>query len=63
MQRFHILAAGNIVATSPLVLHWMCDSPRTGCAQRTPHMWCEQAILESSWHVISGDTNDVNDWT
>jgi len=38
MQRFHILAAGNIVATSPLVLHWMCDSPRTGCAQRTPHV-------------------------
>ena len=26
------------VATSPLALRWMCDSPQTGCAQRTtPH--------------------------
>ena len=24
-----------IVATSPVVLHWLCDSPLTGCARRT----------------------------
>jgi len=23
-----------IVATSPVVLRWLCDSPRTGCAWR-----------------------------
>jgi len=23
------------VATSPVVLRWLCDSPRTGCAWRT----------------------------
>jgi len=23
------------VATSPVVLHWLCDAPRTGCAWRT----------------------------
>jgi len=28
------LARGN-VATSPVALRWMCDSPRTGCARRT----------------------------
>jgi len=27
------------VATSPLALRWMCDSPRTGCERRTtPHV-------------------------
>jgi len=25
----------GIVATSPVVLRWLCDSPRTGCAWRT----------------------------
>jgi len=25
---------GDVVATSPVVLHWLCDSPRTGCAWR-----------------------------
>ena len=25
----------NTVATSPVVLRWLCDSPRTGCAWRT----------------------------
>ena len=31
--------------------------------QHHTYMWREQAIKEWSWHVISGDTNDVNDWT
>jgi len=55
----------NAIATSPVVLRWLCDSPRTGCAWRQPHtyMWREQAITEWSWRVISGDINDVNDWT
>ena len=26
---------GDVVATSPVVLRWLCDSPRTGCAWRT----------------------------
>ena len=36
------------VATSPLALRWLCDSPRTGCARRTTptYMWREQAIVE-----------------
>jgi len=25
----------NIVATSPVVLRWLYDSPRTGCSRRT----------------------------
>jgi len=25
----------GVVATSPVVLHWLYDSPRTGCAWRT----------------------------
>jgi len=42
-------------ATSPVVLRWVCDSPRTGCAWRiTPLcMWREQAIIEWSRRVIS----------
>jgi len=28
------------VATSPVVLRWLCDSPRTGCAQRTKIYVC-----------------------
>jgi len=31
--------------------------------QHHTYMWREQAIIEWSWRVISGDTNDVNDWT
>ena len=27
--------AYGVVATSPVVLRWLCDSPRTGCAWRT----------------------------
>ena len=43
------------VATSPVALRCMCDSPRKGCARRiTPiNMWREQATIEWSWHVIS----------
>jgi len=34
------------------------------CAKNnTTYMWREQATIEWSWRVISGDTNDVNDWT
>ena len=46
------------VATSPVVLRWLCDSPRTGCAWRiTPLcMWREQAIIEwSRW-------SDLGEW-
>jgi len=54
----------SIVATSPLALCGMCDSPQTGCVQRTTpiYTWREQAIIEWLWRVISGDTNGVNDW-
>jgi len=32
-----------IVATSPVVLRWLCDSPRTGCAWRTtPYIYVER---------------------
>ena len=50
------------VATSPVVLRWLCDSPRTGCAWRiTPlYMWREQAIIEWSWLESSAD---INLWT
>jgi len=43
------------VATSLLVLCCMCDSPRMGCARRVTaiYMWCEQATIEWSWHVVS----------
>ena len=52
---FLVLFYDNIVATSPVVLRWLCDSPRTGCAWRiTPLcMWREQAIMEWSRRVIS----------
>jgi len=44
----------DTVATSPVVLCWMYDSPRTGCAWRTtPYMWRKQAIIEWSCRVIS----------
>ena len=57
-----LLSNYAVVATSPLAFCWICDSPRTGCVRRiTPiNMWREQAIIEWSWRVISGDTNDVN---
>ena len=50
-----LLKGGGVVATSPLALRWMCDSPRTGCAWRiTPiYMRDKQAIIEWSWCVIS----------
>jgi len=42
------------VATFPLALRRMCDSPRTGCARRTTpiYKWREQAVIEWSWHVL-----------
>ena len=47
-QNVHICLTS--AATSPLALRWMYDSPRTGCAWRTTHiyMWREQAIIEWS---------------
>jgi len=35
------------VATSPVALRWLCDSPRTGCARRMKNIyaWREQAIV------------------
>jgi len=35
----------------------MCAKNKNICT------WREQAIIEWSWRVISGDTNAVNDWT
>ena len=45
----------SILATSPLALRWMCDSPWTGCVRRTTpiYMWHEQAILEWLRRMIS----------
>ena len=31
---------GDVIATSPLALRWMCDSPRTGCARSTKLYKC-----------------------
>ena len=31
--------------------------------QHHTYMWREQGMIEWSWRVISGDTNDVNDLT
>ena len=42
------------------VIHHERDVPEE---QHHTYMWREQAIIEWSWCVISGDTNDVNDWT
>ena len=49
---------GDVVATSPVVLRWLCDSPRMGCAWRitTLCMWREQTIIEwSRW-------GDLGEW-
>jgi len=35
-----MLFAITIVATSPVVLRWLCVSPRTGCARRTKIYVC-----------------------
>jgi len=44
-----------IVATSPMALRWLCDSPRTGCAWRiTPlYMQREQAMIREIASMIS----------
>jgi len=46
---------GDVLAISQVVLRWLCDSPRTGCAWRiTPlSLWREQAITAWSRRVIS----------
>ena len=46
---------GDVVATSPVVLRWLCDSPLTGCAWRiTPlYMQREQAIVREIASMIS----------
>jgi len=44
----------NSVATSPVVLRWLYDSPRTGCALRTKlYKVARKAIIEWSRRVIS----------
>jgi len=54
----------DAVATSPLALRWMYDSPRTGCARsKIPkYMWREQAIIEWSW-CVSDDDEGTSMWT
>ena len=51
-----------IPASSQLVLWWMCDSPRTGCAWRTTPMWREQAGIRwaRSGIFISAWCDSVN---
>jgi len=45
---------GDVVATFPLVLHWMYSSPQTECAQRTTsYLWRGQATIECSCRVNS----------
>jgi len=43
------------VATSPVVLRWLCDSPRTGCAWRIKPLYMkrEQAIVREIASMIS----------
>jgi len=43
------------VATSPVVLRWLCDSPRTGCEWRiTPlYMQSEQALVREIASMVS----------
>ena len=60
----HIWAANRLAMLQPL--RWCC----VDCVihherdvreeQHHTYMWREQAIIEWSWRVISGDTNDVN---
>jgi len=35
------------IATSPVVLRWMCDSLRTGCAWRTTP-WCIFCLMRQN---------------
>jgi len=54
-----VVKRGDVVATSPLVLGWLCNSPLMECVRRiTPlYTWREQAIIEWLWcrRVISAD--------
>ena len=43
----------TVVATSPVVLRWLCDSPRTGCARRTKYMYV--ARTSNNRVISSGD--------
>jgi len=41
MKRINKMLFGHCtVATSPVTLHWLCDSPRTGCARRKALYMC-----------------------
>ena len=40
---FMMLLKQGSVATCPVVLHWLCDSPRTRCAWRTKYVCMERA--------------------
>ena len=55
LEKVSISATCPIVATSPLALRWICDSPRTGFARRITLicMWREQATIEWLWRMIS----------
>jgi len=54
-----ILCPGNyaplVMPLLLILLRWICDSPRTGCARwPTPiYMWCEQAIIKWLQRMIS----------
>ena len=52
LNKLRIRKASFSVAASPVVLRWLCDSPRTGCAWRKTlwSMWREQAIIE--WSLL-----------
>ena len=51
----------GIVATSPVVLRWLCDSPRTGCAWRTPYI---HRVFHNCWNKsIRHKSRILNDTT
>ena len=50
----------DTVATSPVVLGWLCDSPRTGCARRTKIYVCYKPISShSSSSSLTGSETTV----
>ena len=60
---------GSRCWTSPVVLRWLCDSPRTGCARRTKIYVCganEQykviLMVLSWWSPLIMLVNLVNSW-
>jgi len=38
-----ILPPQSVVATSPVALRWLCDSPRTGCGWRLTPLYMHGA--------------------